>query len=255
VVVLRGAFDAAPLGAEVDAALRDGRASSFHNTTADVDAAYVPMMNERTPCSLELLRRLAPVAAELLGTPVLPVRAKGVRYTGSAGWHRDSEHEAVPSVGAVAYLEPLQAGNGALRVLPGTQHRGYADAVQAHLAAFRPETHHLPAWVVETVPGDVVFFDEHLHHASVGGKERWQWRADYVADPLDEEAAAAVRTYFTNLYSPEWDGGYDVDRFPTYGTHWQAFAPDWAERLRRLGAQAAADAEEAAARVRRPLKP
>jgi hypothetical protein len=58
-----------------------------------------------------------------------------------------------------------------------------------------------------------------------------------------------VRGYFTDLYVPGWDGGYDVDRYPTYGEHWRGSGRWWLERLDALGAHEAATAEEAAVRT------
>src|SRR5262245_21722905 len=125
-VVLRGAFDPRPLAAEIDRVMRDGLVSSTFSSDAPGDGKirfrYVPMMSAETPVSWSLLDQLAPVAVTLLGGPVLPTRAKGVLYGGDTPWHADSAF-AVASVGFAAYLEPLRAETGALRVLPGS-HRG-----------------------------------------------------------------------------------------------------------------------------------
>ena len=77
--------------------------------------------------SLSLLERFVETAAELLGSPVLPVRAKGVRYFASANWHHDSDQD-VASVGFVAYLDSLDADNGALRLIPGSHRHDLAVA-------------------------------------------------------------------------------------------------------------------------------
>ncbi|HUP71563.1 MAG TPA: hypothetical protein VM282_00805 [Acidimicrobiales bacterium] len=79
-----------------------------------------------------------------------------------------------------------------------------------------------------------------------GGRNRRQWRVDFVADPTDTEQEAAVRDYFTRLYVPGWDGGYDADLYPTYGEDWRASGRAWLDRLDQLGAHDAAAAEEAA---------
>src|SRR5689334_20753130 len=87
-----------------------------------INFQYVPMMTAETPVSLSLLDRAGALAEALLGAPVLPTRAKAVRYTGNSPWHTDSESR-VTSIGVIAYCEALQAGNGALRVLPGSHYR------------------------------------------------------------------------------------------------------------------------------------
>jgi hypothetical protein len=240
-VVLRGAFDARPLSEEVDEALREGSRASFASVVAR--GRYVPMMTERTPVSLSLLDRCAGLAATLVGAPVLPVRAKCVQYAGDTAWHADSDR-ALTSIGCAAYLESLGADNGALRVLPGSHCRDFAHALSSHPA--RHDVAAVPGFVVETEPGDLVVLDEHLHHASVGGAARRQWRVDYVIDPVDPEEEAEVRAYYAEVYALGWDGGYDAEAFPTYGSSWRSSGRACLERLTALGAHAAATAQEAA---------
>jgi hypothetical protein len=241
-VVLRRAFDPEPLSEEIDRAFHEGSRAAFgvNVAGADVTGRYIPMMCERTPVSLSLLDEFALVATQLLDTPVLPVRAKGVLYFGSTNWHRDSDHDLV-SVGCVGYLESLRAHNGALRVLPASHRGRLAASLGDRVEGLAP----LPGLAIESEPGDVIVFDEHLFHASSGGKDRRQWRVDYVADPVDAAQEAAVREYFARLFVPGWDGGYDADRYPTYGAHWRASGRPWLARLDHLGAHVAAAAEEA----------
>ena len=239
--VLRGAFDPVVLGAEFDAALDRGfsRPGPLNaSAEAAITFRYLPMMTSRTPVSLGLLRRFRPAAERLLGCEVLPVRTKAVEYHGGSSWHRDHEL-GVSSVGFACYLEPLDGATGALRVAPGSH---------------RPPWGTVPAdeHAVATEPGDVIVFDEHLLHASRGGVLRRQWRVDYVARPTDAAQEDVVRHYFAGIFSPDWDAGYDVDAFPTYGDHWRgACHPADDALLDRVGAYAAAQAEEDAARARR----
>ena len=114
--VLRQFFDPHPLAAEIDQVMHDGLVADV-SRTAEIRFQYVPMMTFKTPVSLSLLDRVEAVAAALLGGSVLPTRAKGVRYSGSTPWHTDSS-APLASVGFLAYLEPLRAEDGALRV-PG----------------------------------------------------------------------------------------------------------------------------------------
>jgi hypothetical protein len=96
-----------------------------------------------------------------------------------------------------------------------------------------------------------VAFDEHLLHSSSGGRDRRQWRVDFVREPDTPEAEDRVRAWYAGQHPAGWDGGYDVDRFPSYGPHWQASGRPWVERLRALGVYEAAEKEEAFARGRR----
>jgi hypothetical protein len=244
--VLRSAFDAGPLSDEVDRVLSDAFADPRHRNrgSAGNRFRYAPMMVERTPVSLAPAAALGEVATAVLGAPVVPGRAKGTEYTGVTGWHRDTEL-AARSIGCLAYLEPLTARSGALRVLPGSHHPDDGDALVVVEGEDRPGV------ALPTMPGDVIVFDERLLHCTVGGsrRRRRQWRVDFVAD--DPGADELLRAYFAGQHSPEWDGGYDVERYPSYGPGWRALDARWDARLDALGAYGAGRVEEAAARDRR----
>lgn len=226
-LVRRGAFEPAPLIAEVQRGFEDAfrkSAKSKHQNefVAGQSGRYFPLMSALCPVSISLLEIFASSAELLLGRKILPVRTKAVLYTGSTGWHVDSAR-AIPSVGFACYLEPLREETGALCVRPrdGSPHE-----------------------VLKTDPGDVIVFDEHLEHSSRGGRDRRQWRVDFVARPTSEEEGEA-RAYFRDIYQPNWDGGYDVDLYPSYGEYWRSRArAEWNEGLERLGAYALAAAEE-----------
>ncbi|MBL8976599.1 MAG: hypothetical protein JNK56_38730, partial [Myxococcales bacterium] len=88
-----------------------------------------------------------------------------------------------------------------------------------------------------------------LYHASTGGQRRRQWRVDFVPDGAPDDE---LRRWFADQHPPGWDGGHDVDRFPSYGPAWRALDPRWGRRLEQLGVPALAAAEEAFSRARRP---
>jgi hypothetical protein len=80
-VVLRDAFDPAPLVRDVAAAFADGFAGDSHgNVSAEaaITLRYLPMMSERTPTSLGLLHRFLGLAEQFVGGDVVPVRAKAI---------------------------------------------------------------------------------------------------------------------------------------------------------------------------------
>jgi len=164
-VVLRDITDSSALSAEFDATMQEAfsDASPMISGSAGNEFHYVPMMSDRTPVSLGLVVCLSVLAAELLGGPVLPGRAKGTRYRGSTEWHRDSEMP-VRSLGFAFYFEPLGAADGALQVLPGSHAPEFAAAVRAYAA----HATDLPGVAVPTAPGDAIVFDERLYHASAG---------------------------------------------------------------------------------------
>lgn len=262
-VVLRGALDSATvaeLTSEADRAIRDATGSGYlRDQGPDGNTGhYIAATGERTPVSLALLRRFAPIAAELAGVPLLPAVAQHTLFFDGAGWHTDTGH-AVPSVKVVAYLEPLDAHNGALRVLPGSHRldeRVLSDVL--HGPAFRDETNWraataaVPAHVIDSAPGDVIVFDEHLWHASVGGHNRHQWSADFVLDPATPEEELAVRAYLASQFVAGTELDHDPTHYPYYGERFRAECPDWADELERLGAFAAAAAEQASGEAVQP---
>ena len=92
--------------------------------------------------------------------------------------------------------------------------------------------------------------DEHVLHAAFGGSVRRQWRVDYLGVPVGGEESILTKLYFARLYDPEWDGGYDVDRYPSYGPDWRRSGRAAVAQLEALGAYDAAAAQEAFIRSR-----
>jgi len=246
-VVLRGLFDPVPLAAELTRTLADAFAGSAPVNVGSGGNAfrYVPMMCERTPHSLALLDQLSDIAPAMLGRAAVATRAKGTEYFGDTAWHRDSDRN-LDSVGFVAYLEPLRGDDGALRVVPGS-HRNDPSTVPTGIPA-RSGT---VGEAVETEPGDVIIFDEHLYHASVRGATRHQWRVDFFADPQTALEEVEANAYLAGIFQVGWDGGYDLDRYPSYSQHWRSSRRPAARRLHELGAYDLADAEENVARAQR----
>jgi hypothetical protein len=245
--VLRQYFDPGPLATEVDRVLSDGLLRR-RPPSGDLRFQYVPMMTAETPASLSLLDRLGAVAEMLFRGPVLPTRAKGTRYFGQTPWHVDSTLPIV-SLGCLAYLEPMGPDSGALRVVPGSHHPPFSEALRDMCAA-RVRDPSLPAHVVATAPGDVILMDEHVLHAAFGGSVRRQWRVDYLGVPVGREESILATSYFASLYDREWDGGYDVDRYPSYGPDWRRSSRAAVAQLDALGAYDAAAAQEAYIRSR-----
>ncbi len=175
------------------------------------------MMTAETPASLALLDRTETIAATLFDSSVLPTRAEGVRYSGNTAWHTDSDLP-IASLGIVTYSNRSEK-KGRTVCLTRFTSCGVRSALRSLRIAGKPaET--LPSHAILTEPGDIIVFDEHLFHASFGGETRRQWRVDYIADPANAEGEEQARVYFRELYRPDWDGGYDVDRYPSYGSDW-----------------------------------
>lgn len=215
-VVLPQAVDPGPLEVELRATLAQSR-SQPQAFVLGQSGAYAPAMCERTPRSMALLCWTTEAAAALLGRPCLPGRAKAVWYAGETGWHADSELPW-PSLGFAIYLAPLDEGNGALRVIPGS-HLGPSSASPLTLAS---------------QPGDLIIFHEQLRHSSRGGRGRLQWRADAVAAPGDERERSLVRAYFSGIFSAPWEEAYDALRYPSYGAAFREAASAYRAALEEL---------------------
>jgi hypothetical protein len=49
--------------------------------------------------------------------------------------------------------------------------------------------------VAETQPGDVIAFNWHIRHASIGGEDRRQWTISYAKDPQTAEEAERLQDF------------------------------------------------------------
>jgi Phytanoyl-CoA dioxygenase (PhyH) len=223
--------ETAALGQELDRALRDGYGDHFgdREPAGGIDGQWLPMMSrQRTPTSLGLVEdpRFLQAASQLLGGPVLPTFAEGYLLFGEAGFHTDCGTGS-QGVKFVAYLEPLTAATGALRLMAGSHHRDFGAAVAAwdirHRAmdaeGLRTKLAALPCAVAVTQPGDVIAFDWHTWHASVGGRDRRQWIISYAKDPATTDEAGRLRDFLGSL-APEGDEPFDHHAYPCYDGHW-----------------------------------
>jgi Phytanoyl-CoA dioxygenase (PhyH) len=254
-VVLRSYLDqheTAALGKELDGALRDGFGAHFHRrpSLGGIEGHYLPMMSRRrTPVSLALVEdaRFLGAARRLLEGPVLPIYAEGVLLFGQAGFHYD-DGTGSKGVKFVAYLEPLTAATGALRLMPGSQHPDFAASLTGwqrrhpvlDADGLRRQLGGIPCHIAETRPGDVVAFDWHTWHASIGGTDRRQWTVGYATDPRTIEETKRLLAFFGSIV-PEGDEPYDHAAYPCYDEHWLVAGPEHperatlAERMRELG--------------------
>jgi hypothetical protein len=218
---------AAPLRAEVDAALRDAYATTYHDRAIDgISGHYLPMASRLTPTSMSLVcddGRFVDAAEDLLGGPVIPECPEGVLYFAEAGWHND-DGIGVRGVKFATYFDLLTSANGALRFLPGSHHpelggrlAAYRQAqlpvdTDAKAAAYQAS---FPGHVVDTAPGDVIAFDLHTWHASVGGRDRLAWTIVYLRCPeSDVERERTLRSIHDGF---EQDfRGFDKERYPVW---------------------------------------
>lgn len=220
---LRVPFDAHALRREIHAALEDARPMALRSGVAQV--RYLPLMSPTiAPLGVALADALWPVAEALLGRRAIPVRAKGMIYEGPTTWHRDSEL-ALPTLGFLAYLEPLRAHDSALRVLPGSHRAQPEAAIAARLvdltARASPATiDDEPGVPMESEPGDLLALDERLWHASAGTGARTQWRIDFLAEPRDDAELALARGYVARILGGPPPVAYDTARYSSVRPEW-----------------------------------
>lgn len=253
-VVLPGylsADQAASLGKELDRALRDGYGDRIGDRGAGgAFGPWLPMMSsKRTPVSLALVEdaRFLAAAGQLLGARALPTYAQGSLLTGLAGFHTDCGTGS-QGVKFVTYLEPLTAATGALQLMPGSHHVGFGAAIAAWEARnpamdaqqLRRKISSLPCYPAATRPGDVIAFNWHTWHASIGGHDRRQWSIGYAQDPRTPDEARQLRTFFHSVV-PDGDEPYEHAAYPCYDQHWVASDPadptraNLTKRMRELG--------------------
>ena len=224
--------DPRPLTNELEQVFADGILVDAMNAGAGgIHFLSVPMMSGRTPASSRLADTLA-------GT-----RRASSRPTSAAGTGEGYE---------VHGGERLARGQRARH--PERWFRRLSRSLASGVGCARSATR-ITSWkrrrrgrgpvALETQPGDIVAFDEHLTHGSVGGGDRRQWRVDFIADPCNDREEELVRRSFAQVFDIGWDGGYDALRYPSYGEFWQQAHPEWARRLDRLGVIELARAQEA----------
>jgi len=241
-VVLPGflADRAAALRAETDAAIRDAYAATYDERVIDgISGHYLPMASRLTPVSASLAcddPRFIDAAEQLLGGPVIPECPEGVVYFAEASWHTD-DGIGVRAVKYAVYFGQLTAGNGALRLVPGSHHpeqnarlaayrnRQLPIRTDAEAAAYQAS---IPGYVAATVPGDVIAFDLHTWHASTGGRDRLAWTAVYQRCPeTDAEGDRTLRSVHDSF--EQAFRGFDRNRYPI----WRDWLEDAATHPRR----------------------
>jgi Phytanoyl-CoA dioxygenase (PhyH) len=235
--------ETAELRAELDRALRDGYGAHFDDRDNWWGHSLPMMSRQRTPTSLALVEddRFLGAARRLLDTGVLPTYAEGNLLFGEAGFHTDCG-TGTPGVKFVAYLEPLTAASGALRLMPGSYHPDFSAAIDAWEARNRAmdaeqlwyQITGLPCYVAETQPGDVIAFNWHTRHASIGGKDRRQWTISYAKDPRTAEEVERLQDFFGSVV-PDGDEPYDHDAYPCYDQHWLGADPVHPQRAALTG--------------------
>jgi hypothetical protein len=157
---------------------------------------YASLMEKTTPfiASLADDPRFADVAEQLLETNVLGIAVDGNYMVGDTQWHPDTSTLDYKGVKFCSYPDPLDATNGALRVVPGSHVEPLHGRLKKEsLETFGVPPDEVPAYVFASAPGDVIVFNVGLWHGSFGGgNHRRQGVVVFYEDPRTPPATAAV---------------------------------------------------------------
>ena len=151
--------------------------------------------------------RIHEIPETLLGPDFYLSSTDGHMRSGDTPWHGRKVEDDENTYGekgnckVAMYFDTLNEDNGALRVIPGSHRRPFAD----HLGplwlqeedpgheAFGTAATDVPCVVLDTQPGDVVVFTESVYHASFGGQARLQLTAQFGPNPTTDEEVRVLR--------------------------------------------------------------
>ena len=125
------------------------------------------------------------IFASLLGEDFAYLGSDGNFYVGDTRWHSDGDWSGKmrgkpprPFYKLAIYLDPLERNTGALRIIPGSHRYGdrFAESLQETLKdsqeTLSASGADIPAFALETAPGDVAVFNQLLKHSAWGGNTR-----------------------------------------------------------------------------------
>lgn len=202
-IAIRGLFsprEVADIRSEFDDLLDEERGRrSFDGKERQ---AVQPFVEKRAP-----LTRL--LEEDLLGPGFQWIGSDGNLYVGDTEWHPDRQGDEVEyrytRIKTALYLDPVTGDTGCLRIVPGSHRRELHESLtplaerraSAGVAPFGVAAADLPAFAIESQPGDVVVFNQVCWHASFGGHAgRRMLALSLIAAPsTDEHVAYLKRTY------------------------------------------------------------
>ena len=129
-------------------------------------------------------------------------------------WHTDRPNEPHATTYSFhLYLEQLRADTGALRVIPGSHKPTLFDdllpvneqAADSSMKVYGLGPTDMPGVVVESDPGDIVFFSQKIYHAVYGTQPgRRYLKLRFAAWPETDEQIASFMRYDSrgNIYDP-----------------------------------------------------
>ena len=145
----------------------------------------VPFIDRHeTLCQLLDHSGIEGIAGSILGDDFSYTGSDGNFFVGETLWHSDKgPGDGHTAIKLAFYLDPVGPDSGCLRVIPGSHRYGdvFADGVHSAIpvvAESRPEESwgvdgsDVPAFSLESEPGDLVVFDHGTKHSAWGGGDR-----------------------------------------------------------------------------------
>ena len=150
---------------------------------------------------------------QLLGTGFVWIGSAGNLYVGDTGWHPDSRERDYDMIKVIFYLDPVGRNTGCLRAIPGSHRLPLHEDVgpltlqrsDPGVSPFAVSSRDVPCSLLESQPGDVVFFNQNLWHSAFGGQTgRRMFTLNFGAKPTtDEHIEYLQRLYQDNLQNIE----------------------------------------------------
>ena len=149
--------------------------------------------------------RLDGVVSSILGDDYNYAGSDGNYYVGDTKWHSDHQvYSPYRSLKIAFYLDSVTHDTGCLRVIPGSFHWGdkYAaavDEVVRNTRDSRPEEKwdvlgsEVPAYAIESEPGDMLLFNHKTKHSSWGGGDRRRMFTYNFEQHFHDELMSALR--------------------------------------------------------------
>ena len=206
---------------------------------------------------------------QVLEQPIMWWGSDGNYYVGDTSWHPDGSDLQLElrRIKVSLYLDPVDSDSGAIRFIPGSHRNpmhgdlevllvdrikqtiaeGRSDPseldkylergfdVAAQESAFGAEQDSLPCQVVASRPGDVVFFDQNLFHASFGGcSGRRMFTLCYCTVPEDKPSRACQQESYERTHRAVQALSYGSSTPAENGLHHPAILHSDRPTLRRL---------------------
>lgn len=151
----------------------------------DKRRSIVPQFIDRNE-TLRALRddpRVVGIVTSLLGTDYEYAESDGSLFFCDTSWHPDIYGAPIEQyhIKLSFYLDPLSGDNGAIRLMPGTNHLGTTYSRTLYGKLQRPDEirdslsvdfDEIPSVVLDSEPGDLLMWNYRTIHASFGGSER-----------------------------------------------------------------------------------